>query len=91
MKEIKAIIHPHMAQKVIHALRELEHFPGFTLLDGRGEGRGLGAGGAYAATEDAIENGTSRRRDPHREELRRGDSNPHGRKRRHRCIGEHHA
>lgn len=55
MKEIKAIIYPHMVQKVVHALRALEHFPGFTLLDGRGEGRGRGAGGAYVATEDAID------------------------------------
>lgn len=56
MKEIKAIIHPHMAQKVIHALRELEHFPGFTLLDGRGQGRGRGAGGAFVMTEDDMDN-----------------------------------
>lgn len=38
MKEIKAIIHPHMVHKVVQALRELEHFPGFTLLDARGQG-----------------------------------------------------
>lgn len=55
MKEIRAIIHPHMVHKVVHALRKLEHFPGLTLLDGRGQGRGLGAGGAYAAREDAID------------------------------------
>ena len=50
MKEIKAIIHPHMVHKVIHALHELEHFPGLTLFDARGEG-----GGAYVVTEDDID------------------------------------
>jgi nitrogen regulatory protein PII len=55
MKEIKAIIHPHMVHKVVHALHELEHFPGFTLLDARGQGRGRGAGGAYVITEDDID------------------------------------
>ncbi len=55
MKEIKAIIHPHMVQKVVHALRELDHFPGFTLLDARGQGRGRGAKGAYIVTEDDID------------------------------------
>ncbi|MCG3113284.1 MAG: P-II family nitrogen regulator [Candidatus Manganitrophus sp. SB1] len=55
MKEIKAIIHPHMVHKVVHALHELEHFPGFTLLDARGQGRGRGAGGAFVVTEDDID------------------------------------
>ena len=55
MKEIKAIIHPHMVHKVVRALHEMEHFPGFTLLDARGQGRGRGAGGAYVVTEDGID------------------------------------
>ncbi|SRR5579884_499835 len=55
MKEIKAIIHPHMVHKVVRALHALEHFPGFTLLDARGQGRGRGAGGAYVVTEDEID------------------------------------
>lgn len=55
MKEIKAIIHPHMAHKVVHALQTLEHFPGFTLLDAHGQGRGRGARGAYIATEEDID------------------------------------
>lgn len=55
MKEIKAIIHPHMVHKVVHALHELEHFPGLTLLEGRGEGRGRGPGGAYVVLENDID------------------------------------
>jgi nitrogen regulatory protein P-II 1 len=55
MKEIKAIIHPHMVSKVVLALHEIEHFPGFTLLDARGQGRGRGAGGAYVVTENDID------------------------------------
>ncbi|MEK6590330.1 MAG: P-II family nitrogen regulator [Nitrospinota bacterium] len=55
MKEIKAIIHPHMVSKVVRTLHEIEHFPGFTLLDARGQGRGRGAGGAYVVTEDDID------------------------------------
>ncbi|TAJ96825.1 MAG: P-II family nitrogen regulator [Candidatus Manganitrophaceae bacterium] len=54
MKEIKAIIHPHMVHKVVHALEALEHFPGFTLLDAQGQGRGRGTGGAYVVTEEDI-------------------------------------
>ena len=55
MKEIKAIIHPHMISKVVSALRTLEHFPGFTVLDARGQGRGRGVSGAYVVTEDDID------------------------------------
>ena len=55
MKEITAIIHQHMANKVVHALHKLEHFPGFTLLDARGQGRGRGLGGAFVITEDEID------------------------------------
>ncbi|HLG22375.1 MAG TPA: P-II family nitrogen regulator [Candidatus Manganitrophaceae bacterium] len=55
MKEIKAMIHPHMAGKVAQALRELPRFPGLTLLDARGQGRGRGVGGAYVVTEDDID------------------------------------
>ncbi|MDP2681274.1 MAG: P-II family nitrogen regulator [Deltaproteobacteria bacterium] len=55
MKEIKAIIHPHIVSKVVRALHEIAHFPGFTLLDARGQGRGRGTGGAYVVTEDDID------------------------------------
>lgn len=55
MKEIKAVIQPHMVSKVVRALHTLEHFPGFTLFDARGQGRGIGEGGAYVVTEDDID------------------------------------
>ncbi len=54
MKEIKAIIQPHMLTKVIDALHALPHFPGLTVSDCLGQGRGLGAGGQYVATEQTI-------------------------------------
>jgi nitrogen regulatory protein P-II 1 len=52
MKEITAIIQPHALQRVMHALHALPHFPGVTLLDAHGQGRGRGAGGAFRPTED---------------------------------------
>ena len=55
MKEIKAILHPHMVSNVVRALHGLDHFPGFTLLDARGQGRGRGAGGSFKITEDEID------------------------------------
>jgi nitrogen regulatory protein P-II 1 len=55
MKEIKAIIQPHIVSKVIRALHGLDRFPGFTLLDVRGQGRGRGKGGSYKVTEDDID------------------------------------
>ena len=39
MKQITAIIQPHMLAKVEHALRELAQFPGFTVLRAKGHGR----------------------------------------------------
>ena len=55
MKEIKAIIQPHMVSKIVRALHALEHFPGLTLCDVRGQGRGRGAGGAFKITEDNLD------------------------------------
>jgi len=55
MKEIKAIIQPHMLNKVMEALRALPHFPGVTISDCRGQDRGQGAGGRYVATEETID------------------------------------
>lgn len=55
MKEIKAIIQPHMLHKVMDALHTLPHFPGVTLSDCLGQGRGRGAGGHYLATEQTID------------------------------------
>ena len=51
MKQITAIVQPHMLSKVEHALRALPHFPGFTLLRAKGHGRGRAAGHAYHPTE----------------------------------------
>lgn len=55
MKEIKAIIQPYIVSKVVRALHGVDHFPGFTLTDARGQGRGRGAGGSYKVTEDDID------------------------------------
>ena len=40
MREIKAIIQPHMLQHVLDALHEIEGLPGATVSDVRGFGRG---------------------------------------------------
>ncbi len=52
MKEITAIIQPHTLSRVMHALYALPHFPGVTLLDAHGQGRGRGTGGAFRPTEE---------------------------------------
>ena len=54
MKEIKAIIQPHMLRKVMDALHVLPHFPGVTVGDCQGQGRGVGRGGHYEPTKDNI-------------------------------------
>ena len=54
MKEIKAIIQPHMLDKVMDALRMLPHFPGVTVSPCKGQGRGRGKGGKYLATSESI-------------------------------------
>lgn len=54
MKEIKAILQPHMLGKVMSALEALPHFPGATVNDCQGRGRGRGKGGRYVPTEEAI-------------------------------------
>ena len=51
MKQIIAIFQPHMLNKVEHALHELPHFPGFTLLRAKGHARGRAPGHAFHATE----------------------------------------
>lgn len=40
MKEIKAIIQPYLADKVLDALREMPQVPGVTISEVRGFGRG---------------------------------------------------
>ena len=54
MKEIKAIIQPHMLTKVMQALHALPHFPGVTVSDCQGQGRGRGAGGQFHATQESV-------------------------------------
>lgn len=51
MKQIIAVIQPHMLNKVEHALHALPHFPGFTLLRAKGHGRGRASGHAWHPTE----------------------------------------
>lgn len=58
MKQIIAVIQPHMLAKVEHALHALPRFPGFTLLSARGHGRGRAPGHAWQPTEwDLDEHG----------------------------------
>ena len=58
MKQIIAVIQPHMLNKVEHALHALPHFPGFTLLRAKGHGRGRAPGHAWQPTEwDLDEHG----------------------------------
>jgi len=54
MKEIKAIIQPHMLSRVLEALHVLPHFPGVTVSDCQGQGRGRGEGGKFEASEATI-------------------------------------
>lgn len=54
MKEIKAIIKPHMAERVLTALHELPHFPGLTILRAHGQGRGHGPHGEYKLSMEEV-------------------------------------
>ena len=54
MKEIKAIIQPHILTKVMQALHALPHFPGVTVSDCQGQGRGRGRGGQFEATQESV-------------------------------------
>lgn len=54
MKEIKAIIQPHMLNRVMDALHNCEHFPGVTINDCQGQGRGRGKGGHFEPTQESI-------------------------------------
>ena len=51
LRLVTAIIHRHLEGRVVRALHELPEFPGFTLTEARGQGRGRGAGGTYVASE----------------------------------------
>ena len=54
MKEIKAVIQPHMLSRVMEALHAVPHFPGITVSDCQGQGRGRGTGGQFHATQETI-------------------------------------
>ena len=54
MKQIKAILQPHVVARVVHALHELPHFPGLTILDAVGQGRGRGKGGTFVLTDESL-------------------------------------
>lgn len=54
MKQIKAILQPHVLPRIICALHELPHFPGLTVFDAIGQGRGRGAGGTIVLTEENL-------------------------------------
>ncbi|MFH1556771.1 MAG: P-II family nitrogen regulator [Pseudomonadota bacterium] len=54
MKLITAYIHPLLEARVVRALHELPEFPGFSLTEVRGQGRGRGAGGTYLASESDL-------------------------------------
>ena len=54
MKEVKAIIQPHVLDKVMQSLHELPHFTGATVSPCEGQSRGRGAGGHYEPTEETI-------------------------------------
>lgn len=54
MKKIQAFIQPHVLGRVVQALHELPHFPGISILDVAGQGRGRGQGGAYRVTEEEL-------------------------------------
>lgn len=54
MKRITAIFQPHMLGKVLHALHACEHFPGVTVNDCEGDGRGRGPGGHYVTSQETL-------------------------------------
>ncbi len=54
MKEIKAIIHPHMLDKAMEARHYLPHFPGVTVSDCQGRGRGPGPSGLLASPAHRV-------------------------------------
>lgn len=51
MTLVTALIKPEMEGRVVRALHDLPEFPGFSVVEVRGQGRGRGRGGEYTATE----------------------------------------
>ena len=54
MKEVRAIIQPHVLGRVLDRLHRLPHFAGATVSDVQGQGRGRGAGGHYEPSEETV-------------------------------------
>jgi nitrogen regulatory protein P-II 1 len=54
MREVKAIIQPHMLAHVMERLHQLPHFPGVTVSDCQGQSRGRGQSGQFVPTEESI-------------------------------------
>jgi len=54
MKEVKAVLQPHVLNRVMDALHALPHFPGVTVSDCQGQGRGRGREGKFMPDEDTI-------------------------------------
>lgn len=55
MKEIKAIIQPHMLTNVIDSLRGVDELPGVTVSEVRGFGRGRARSAKNKIVEDCID------------------------------------
>lgn len=51
---VTEFIQPHLEGRVIRALHDLPDFPGFSLVDARGQGRGKGVGGPYHAEDHDL-------------------------------------
>lgn len=74
MKRIGAFLQPHRVSKAVAALHALPRFPGFTLLDARGQGHGRGAahtgneGDGIVAVTDVRDALRIRDTDPREEE-----------------------
>lgn len=47
MIAVTALIRPQLEDRIVKALHDLPEFPGFFLIDARGQGRGRGEGGSY--------------------------------------------
>ncbi len=54
MKEVKAVLQPHVLNRVVDALHALPHFPGVTVSDCQGQGRGRGKQGSFVPDADTI-------------------------------------
>lgn len=54
MKQITAFVQAHVLHRVLKALHECEHYPGVTVSDCEGDGRGRGQSGKYVATTDTL-------------------------------------